>query len=50
MAYKVLAPGLVGRKLQSRLLVAVALPSKPSTELIIAQEVGLIFLLATGPP
>lgn len=48
VAYMVLAPGLAGRKLQSLLLVVLALPGKPSTELIIAQEVGQIFLLTTG--
>lgn len=48
VAYMVLIPGLAGRKLQSVILVAVALPSSPSTKLIIAQEDGQIFLVATG--
>lgn len=47
-AYIVLVPGLAGRKLRLLFLVTMTLPSKPSRELIIIQEVGQIFLLTTG--
>lgn len=48
VAYMVLIPGLAGRKLQSVLLFAVALPGTPSTELIFVREDDQIFLVATG--
>jgi len=48
VAYMVSVPSLAGRKLQSFLLVPMALPSKPSTELIVAPEVGQVFLSVTG--
>lgn len=48
VAFAVQLPGPAWRKLQSHLLDATALPRKLSTEFIIAQEVGQIFLVTSG--
>lgn len=48
VVYVVLLPDPAGRKLQSHLLDATALPRKLSTEFIVVQEVGQIFLVTRG--